>query len=175
MRVLISAVFITVIALGGTGRAAGQMNPIEWENWSADWMWSLPLVVLNTVIHAMGLGLITERAARTLRGTTRHPQFMSMLAIAMGLTVLLVTVLHAIEAAIWAGAFRLLGALPDMKTAMLYSLGAMTTFGHAGIFLKPHWQMMGVIEALNGMILLGLTTAFLFAMIQKVWPLANRE
>jgi hypothetical protein len=35
--------------------------------------------------------------------------------------------------------------------------------------------MMGALEALNGMLLFGLTTALLFAMIQEVWPLARRE
>jgi hypothetical protein len=30
---------------------------------------------------------------------------------------------------------------------------------------------MGALEALNGMLLFALTTAFLFAMIQKVWSL----
>ena len=39
---------------------------------------------------------------------------------------------------------------------------------------KEQWQLMGALEALNGMLLFGLTTAFLFAMIQKVWPLGSR-
>ena len=34
---------------------------------------------------------------------------------------------------------------------------------------------MGALEALNGMMLFGLTTAFLFAMIQQVWPVGSRE
>jgi hypothetical protein len=34
--------------------------------------------------------------------------------------------------------------------------------------------MMGALEALNGMLLFGLTTAFLFAMIQRVWPAGGR-
>jgi hypothetical protein len=46
---------------------------------------------------------------------------------------------------------------------------------HESVSLEPHWQMMGALEALNGMLLFGLTTAFLFAMIQEVWPLARRE
>jgi hypothetical protein len=45
----------------------------------------------------------------------------------------------------------------------------MTTYGHESISLERHWQMMGALEALNGMLLFGLTTAFLFAMIQEVW------
>jgi hypothetical protein len=35
--------------------------------------------------------------------------------------------------------------------------------------------MMGALEALNGMLLFGLMTAFLFAMIQEVWPVALSE
>jgi hypothetical protein len=87
---------------------------------------------------------------------------------------LMVTVLIAIEGTVWALAYRVLGALPDNRSAMLYSLGAITAYGHATIFLDPHWQMMGVLEALNGMILFGLTTAFLLTMIQKIWPLGSR-
>ncbi len=50
-----------------------------------------------------------------------------------------------------------------------------TTYGHANLFLKDRLQLMGALEALNEMLLFGLTTAFLFAMIQRVWPLGGRE
>jgi hypothetical protein len=86
----------------------------------------------------------------------------------MGAITLLATILHGIEASLWATAYRLLDSLPDYKSAMLYSLSAMTSYGHANLFLKPQWQMLGALEALNGMLLLGLTTAFLFSMIQKI-------
>jgi hypothetical protein len=52
---------------------------------------------------------------------------------------------------------------------MLYSLNALTSYGHTEIQLAPHWQMLGSLEALNGWILFGLTTAFLFSEVQKVW------
>jgi hypothetical protein len=50
----------------------------------------------------------------------------------------------------------------------------MTSYGHANLFLEEQWQLMGALEALNGMLLFGLTTAFLFSLIQKVWPLGSR-
>ena len=65
--------------------------------------------------------------------------------------------------------FRWLGALPDEKTAMLYSLNAMTTFGHSGFNLEGQWHLMGALEALNGWILFGLSTAFLYGVNQRVW------
>ena len=99
---------------------------------------------------------------------------MAKFSVVMGITALLATLLHGVEAAIWAAAYRLLGALPGGKSAMLYSLSAITSYGHAQLFLKEEWQLMGALEALNGVLLFGLTTAFLFAMIQKVWPLGSR-
>ena len=54
---------------------------------------------------------------------------------------------------------------------MLYSVSAMTSYGHADVYLEDRWQPLGAIEAVNGVILFGLTTAFLFAAIQQVWPL----
>ena len=54
---------------------------------------------------------------------------------------------------------------------MLYSLGAMTSYGHADVYLEDRWRLLGTIEAVNGLILFGLTTAFLYAAIHQVWPL----
>jgi hypothetical protein len=74
--------------------------------------------------------------------------------------------LHGFEGILWAGAYHYLGAIEDNKSAMLCSLGAMTTYGHASLGLAPSWQMMGVLEALNGWA----DDAFLFTVIQKAWP-----
>jgi hypothetical protein len=52
---------------------------------------------------------------------------------------------------------------------MLYSIGAMTSYGHADVLLASEWQMMGPLEALNGMLLFGLTAAFLYAVMQECW------
>jgi hypothetical protein len=150
------------------------MKGVDVGAWNANWAWSLPLIVLNVVIHVIGLGFINESVVRVLSAALPHRRFMPAFAVGMGAVVLLATALHGIEAATWAAAFRLLGALPDTKSAILYSLSALTSYGHANLFLEEQWQLMGALEALNGMLLFGLTTAFLFAMIQKVWPLGSR-
>jgi len=51
---------------------------------------------------------------------------------------------------------------------MLYSLNAITSYGHINLSLEEHWHLMGAVEALNGWLLFGLTTAFLFGMSQKL-------
>jgi hypothetical protein len=149
------------------------MNTVDAGGWSGNWAWSLPLIVVNVVIHVIGLGLINESVVRVLSGARERGRSMPTFALVMGVAALLATALHGIEAAAWATVYLLLGALPNTKSAMLYSLSAMTSYGHANLFLEDQWQLMGALEALNGMLLFGLTTAFLFAMIQKVWPLGS--
>lgn len=145
------------------------MTEAEIAPWGGNWAWGLPLILLTVVIHVLGLALINDGVVRVLGRTSRRRGFIPLFAIVMAAAVLLATALHAVEAGAWAGAFLFLGAVPDVKSATLYSLNAMTTYGHESVSLAQHWQMMGALEALNGMLLFGLTTAFLFAMIQEVW------
>jgi uncharacterized membrane protein len=140
-----------------------------------NWAWSLPLIVVNVIIHVIGLGFINVQLYRVLTAAQQHRYFVYLFALVMGLTAILATILHGIEAGIWAVAYRLLGALPDNKSALLYSLSAITTYGHSEIYLNTHWRLMGALEALNGVILLGLTTAFMYGMIQRAWPIERRE
>jgi hypothetical protein len=51
---------------------------------------------------------------------------------------------------------------------VLYSLNAITSYGHENLHLEDRWHLMGALEALNGWLLFGLTTAFLFAVLQRV-------
>ena len=149
------------------------MNAIDVGAWYANLAWGLPLIVLSVVIHVFGLGLINEGVVRVLSGAVERRHFMLRFAVVMGVTTLLATLLHGTEAAIWAISYWLLGALSDYKLAMLYSLSAMTSYGHESLFLEPHWQLMDALESLNGWLLFGLTTAFLFAVVQKVWLLGR--
>jgi hypothetical protein len=151
------------------------ISPADVGTWIGDWAWGVPLIVLTVVIHVCGLALIGGKFVAVLEEPLGRHSFMPKFAVVIGVTSLLATLLHGMEGGIWAAAYRLLGALPDNRSAMLYSLSAMTTYGHANLYLKPHWQLLGALEALNGMLLFGLTTAFLFAGIQRVWPLGTRE
>ncbi len=58
---------------------------------------------------------------------------------------------------------------------MPFSLNAMTTCGHDNLGLEPHWRLMGALEALNGVILFGLTTSFLVSVLQGAWPARVRR
>jgi hypothetical protein len=136
--------------------------------WRADWEWGLPLIILTVILHVFGLGLVRRVVVHIYSDGAKRRFPMVVFGVVMATATLLATVLHAIETGIWAFTYRFLGALPDFRRAMLYSLGAMTTYGHTNLGLETQWQMMGAIEALNGWLLFGLSTAFLFWTVQEV-------
>jgi hypothetical protein len=142
--------------------------------WNSNWAWSIPLIVLTVLIHVIGLGLFNVKMVQILTVVKDRRYFIYVFALGIGVTTLWATLLHAFEAGIWAAAYRLLGALPNGKSAILYSLSAITTYGHSELFLAERWRLMGALEALNGIILIGLTTALMYGLIQRVWPVEIR-
>jgi hypothetical protein len=98
-------------------------------------------------------------------------------AIVIGLIAavgLLLAALHGIEAALWAAAYWWLGALNSPAEALLYSVDSISTRGASGLVLERHWLMMGALEAMDGMLLFGISTAYIFAVMQDYWPLMTR-
>jgi hypothetical protein len=75
-------------------------------------------------------------------------------------------------------AYLWLGALSSPGAAILYSVDSIATRGASGITLQSHWQMMGALEAVDGMMLFGISTAFIFTVMQyyyqrlmrRAWP-----
>jgi hypothetical protein len=92
----------------------------------------------------------------------------------IGALGLLLVVLLGIEAAVWAAAYLWLGALDSPEDAILYSVDSMTTRGASGLMLERHWRMMGALEGADGMLLFGISTAFMFAVLQAFWPIISK-
>ncbi|MGB9326587.1 MAG: hypothetical protein WCB47_12070 [Pseudolabrys sp.] len=54
--------------------------------------------------------------------------------------------------------------------ALFFSLDSMSTRGASALMQRP-WQMMGALEAVDGMLLFGLSTAYLFSVMQVYWSM----
>src|ERR1700722_3054554 len=144
---------------------------------SVNWTWGLSLIAVTIAIHAMcvvlmalaGIGIRARLETRRL--ALRH-----LIPITIGIVGavgLLLAVLHGIEAAIWAAAYVWLGALDSLKDAILYSIDSMTTRGASGLTLERHWLTVGALGAADGMLLFGISTAYIFAVMQLYWPMLS--
>ncbi len=77
------------------------------------------------------------------------------------------------ELLIWAVAYRLLTPvqpIDNLEAAVYFSAVTFTTLGYGDITLSSEqWRLLTGIEALNGVLLLGWSTALLYAVVHRTW------
>jgi hypothetical protein len=140
------------------------------------WGWGLSLTALTIAIHTAGV------VAMAVLGVAIKTSWLETRTLALGHMILIVVgvigviglplaALHVAEAAIWAAAYVWVGALASLDDAMLYSVNSITTLGASGLTLPPEWRIMGALEAADGMLLFGISTAFTFAIMQACWSI----
>ena len=140
------------------------------------WSLGLSLIVLTIAIHTtavvgMAIGLKTIVTGRTGAQEPTRRQAISFVIIRIGTIAVLLAALHGVEGVIWAAAYRWLGIFEHFADASAFSLAAMTTSETSAVPTASQWQMLSALEAVNGGLLFGTSTAFLFAVIQFHWQL----
>ena len=91
-------------------------------------------------------------------------------------TVIVLISLHALQILVWAIAYLSLTTVDELETlesAIYFSFVTFTTLGYGDITLGGHWRILSGIQALNGIMLVGWTTALLFAVVQRSWKGIN--
>lgn len=135
------------------------------------------LIALTVLIHAAGatalVQLLLDRYADE-NGALRRGRAMPAIAI----TTISLLLLHWVEILIWAAAYLLLDPVAPITTvesAVYFSAVTFTTLGYGDITLgTDQWRILSGLEALNGVLLLGLSTALQFAVVQRSWQLHSR-
>jgi hypothetical protein len=124
-------------------------------------------VCATVVIHLCGLLLLM----RMLR-TRAHRFHTHESVIGQGALILVVMLgifaIHTAEIWLYALVFRLVGALPDFETALYFSTTNFSTLGYGDVTLARDWRLFGAVEAANGLIMFGWSTAFLLAVIGRM-------
>ena len=129
------------------------------------------IVAITVVLHALGTIAWVRHLSR------RFPEGQGLGQVsgaidALLTTVVVATVLHALQVAIWAIAYIMMlpaGELQTMEEAIYFSFVTFTTLGYGDITLSEGWRILSGMEALNGILLVGWTTALLFAVVQRTW------
>jgi hypothetical protein len=86
--------------------------------------------------------------------------------VALAITIALVA--HLIEIACWAVLFVICGEFSELEAAYYHSAVNYTTLGYGDVIMTPSWRMLGPLEAANGMLMFGVSTAIIFAVIQRL-------
>ena len=133
----------------------------------------IPLVVgtgavLCTIfIHALAL-IATVNFVRHERRLGRAGISFWIDVAIVGLVMSFGLVAHLIEIALWAVLFVICGEFPEFGTAYYHSAVNYSTLGYGDLIMTPAWRLLGPLEAANGMLLFGVSTAMIFAVIQRL-------
>ncbi len=130
------------------------------------------MVVFCVVIHGLGLfGL--NRALRTEASIERlqriDPLSPRGTAFTLGVVIAMLA-LHGIEIWLFALAYIVLGAIPQLEPALYFSTISYSTVGYSDVHITPEWRLLGAFESVLGIFLLGWSTAFFFRMIGRIAP-----
>jgi hypothetical protein len=131
----------------------------------------LAMMVLTIIIHAvfMVVGMKIARWRRSHFGDVRKETVKAVLL--SGLTIWLFLAI-VIEAGLWAVLYLfnpLITTLPDLETAFYFSMVTFTTLGFGDVVLTGQWRTLASIQAANGVIIFGWTTALIFYFIQHIY------
>ena len=91
--------------------------------------------------------------------------YMLLLLVAFSIII----ILHMVEIAIWASFYFVRSLFQDFETAFYFSITSYTTIGFGDVVLPRAWRMLGGIEGVTGVLLCGLSTAFVFAIINAMF------
>src|SRR6266478_5342557 len=126
------------------------------------------VVVLCTImIHALALGATVNLVRREQRIGHAGESFGSDLAIVV-VAILIAFAAHLIEIAVWAGLFVICGEFTAFGAAFDHSAVNYTTLGYGNVVMSPSWRLLGPLEAANGSLMFGVSTAIIFAVIQRL-------
>lgn len=126
-------------------------------------------------LSTMGLCLVSQSLllVAALRYYARHGALVERESNWWALLVLnavmsLLVIGNMLQIAIWATVFRLLGEFETIGKAAYHSAVNFSSLGYGDIVMSERFKLLGPMEAVNGVLMIGISTAMLIAVFQDM-------
>jgi hypothetical protein len=120
---------------------------------------------------AVAVAAVVGLMERVIRSGYTGQNFWKTVAIMIVITFVMAAV-HLVEIALWSTAFLASGEVLTFEKAFYLSAQSYTSLGYGDIILSERWRLLGPLEAINGLLLFGLSTAAMFAALSRL--ISNR-
>ena len=123
----------------------------------------LPVLVLCMVLQAIfvGVSLRWYGGLRALVVRNRHWRYVWILSAVLKLAL----VGNLLQMAMWALLFLAIGEFSDYSSALYHSAVNFTTLGYGDVVMSPRFRLLGALEAANGILMFGVSTAMMTAAV----------
>jgi len=129
------------------------------------------VIAINVSIQAIAIVLLTRR---TQHHFADKKNAISNIAIGKILvfSFLFITLIHFIHTVVWAFCYYwnpfTQEDFSSFSEALYFSFVTFTTLGYGDITLSSNWRLLSGIEAINGIMLIGWSTAMMYSLIQQI-------
>jgi hypothetical protein len=124
-------------------------------------------IVSTVIIHALVVNVSIRFVRRERRLGRTGVGFWLDFAI-VSLALCLAAVAHLLEIGVWAVLFVVCGEFSAFGAAFYHSAVNYTTLGYGDVIMTPSWVLLGPLEAANGTLMFGVTTAMVFFLTQRL-------
>ena len=135
---------------------------------------AVAIVSVSLIIHIGGILLMAEWVLdwrEELERSTTRKHFALLIGSLFGG----ILVLHLIQTSLWAVFYYAQGLFSDFETSLYFSMVSFTTIGYGDVLLPRNWRLLGVIEGFSGLLLCGISTGFIFAIINAMFQFRLRQ
>jgi hypothetical protein len=129
-------------------------------------------VAITVLIHGYGLALLVRLLGAMkidmggAQDSRHHFDVRSTMPILF--VVLALFAIHGLEIWFYAAVYLALGAIPYLEQAVYFSTITYATIGYSDMHITQQWRVLAAIEGINGVILLGWSTAFFITVVARL-------
>lgn len=129
-------------------------------------------VAVTVLIHGYGLAILV-RLLMVMKIDTGDPPHSNLhfdlrSTMPVLFVVLALFAIHGLEIWFYALVFLALGAMPHLEQAIYFSTITYATIGYSDMHLTAKWRVLAAIEGINGVILMGWSTAFFITIVARL-------
>ena len=125
------------------------------------------LLLAGLLSFTVAIAIVVSLMSRVIRTGYSGESFWKNVAIMIVITLVMAAA-HLMEIVLWATAFRASSEISTFEKAFYFSAQNYTTLGYGDILLSDRWRLLGPLEAINGLLLFGLSTAVMFAALSRL-------
>jgi hypothetical protein len=128
---------------------------------------------VNIGLHALVMMILIKVARRASdRSKSRASEHLVLVMIP---TVLVLMITHSAEIIVWSLAYGLVDATPPDADRAYFAFVNYTTLGYGDVVPIRRWNLLGPMTALNGVLLIGWSTAVIFEVLRRALREAGRR
>ena len=134
---------------------------------------AVAIVFVCLLLHVAGILLMAE-------WLLQHRQYFERSGARIHFSILMIglisgiMILHVAESSMWGTFYYTSELFQDFETSLYFSLVSYTAIGYGDVVLPQKWRLLGAIQGVSGVLICGLSAAFIFAIMNAMFKARMR-